>query len=54
MQGVSIQGRKLGILFCPAQRLKIGGKLNAPIELLLLGYFIQALPQSNFIPKTSC
>jgi len=42
-----------GILFGPAQRLKPGEKLNAPIEWLLLGSFIQALPQSNFILETN-
>jgi hypothetical protein len=42
------------ILFCPTQRLKTGEKLNALIKWLLLGFFIQALPQSNFNPETSC
>ena len=43
-----------GTLFCPAERLKTGEKLNDLMECLLVGFFIQALPQSNFIPETSC
>ena len=52
--GICIGQGVKGILFGPAQRLKTGEKLNALIEWLLLGFFIQALPQSNFIPETSC